>query len=113
VLFEISCFGPAATFRPSRLAIRDSSALAIPLPARIILHVDIDAFFAAVEVREDPRLVGKSVIVGADPKGGKGRGVVAAASCEARADGIHSAMPISRAYACCPRGVYLRPRTVG
>jgi len=78
-------------------------------PQRIILHLDMDSFYASIEVREHPDLRGKPVIVGADPKGGSGRGVVATASYEARNFGIRSGMPISRAYARCPEGVYLRP----
>jgi len=76
---------------------------------RVILHVDLDAFFPAVEVREHPELKDKPVIVGADPKEGKGRGVVSSASYEARKSGVKSAMPISRAWELCPDGVYLRP----
>jgi DNA polymerase IV (DinB-like DNA polymerase) len=76
---------------------------------RIILHVDMDSFFASVEIREHPELSGKPVIVGADPREGKGRGVVSTCSYEARKFGVHSAMPISRAYQLCPQGTYLSP----
>lgn len=76
---------------------------------RIILHIDMDSFFASVEVREHPELAGRPVIVGADPRGGKGRGVVSTSSYEARKFGVHSAMPISRAYQLCPEGVFIPP----
>lgn len=76
---------------------------------RTILHVDMDAFFAAVEQRDHPELRGKPVIVGADPRDGHGRGVVSTASYEARRFGVGSAMPISRAFRACPHGVFLRP----
>jgi DNA polymerase-4 len=77
---------------------------------RTIVHVDMDAFYASVEQRDFPGYRDRPVIVGADPKGGKGRGVVAACSYEARRFGIHSAMPISKAYRRCPEAVFLRPR---
>src|SRR5262245_3110259 len=77
---------------------------------RSILHVDMDAFYASVEQLDHPEYKGKPVIVGADPKGGKGRGVVAACSYEARKFGVRSALPISRAWKLCPDGVYVRPR---
>ncbi len=70
----------------------------------------MDAFFAAVEEREDPSLKGKPVVIGSDPQGGAGRGVVATANYEARKYGIGSAMPISLAWRRCPHAVYLRPR---
>ncbi|MFA6093863.1 MAG: DNA polymerase IV [Elusimicrobiota bacterium] len=79
------------------------------LAERIILHVDMDCFFAAVEEREDPSLKGKPVIVGSDPKGGRGRGIVATCNYEARKFGVRSALPISTAFRRCPRGIYLQP----
>ncbi|NND53878.1 MAG: DNA polymerase IV [Gammaproteobacteria bacterium] len=74
--------------------------------ATLIAHVDLDAFFATCEQRDNPEYRGKPVMVGARPGG---RGVVAAASYEAREFGVHSAMPVSRAYRLCPEGIYLRP----
>src|SRR5499426_3019768 len=70
----------------------------------------MDAFYASVEQLDNPAYKGKPVIVGADPRGGKGRGVVAACSYEARKFGVRSALPISRAWKLCPEGVYVRPR---
>ncbi|MBC7074094.1 DNA polymerase IV, partial [Candidatus Parcubacteria bacterium] len=74
---------------------------------RIILHCDMDYFFAQIEERDNPQFKGKPVVVGADPKGGKGRGVVSTANYEARKYGIKSGMPISKAYKLCPNAIFL------
>ncbi len=74
----------------------------------VIIHIDMDAFFAAIEQRDNMLLRGKPVVIGADPKDGKGRGVVATCSYEARKFGIHSAMPISEAYRRCKSAYFLQ-----
>jgi DNA polymerase IV (DinB-like DNA polymerase) len=74
---------------------------------RIIFHVDMDQFFAAVEEREHPEIRGKPVVVGADPKEGKGRGVVSTCNYEARKYGVKSGIPIARAWRLCPNAIYL------
>ena len=71
---------------------------------QIIIHVDMDAFFASVEIRDNPSLRGKPLIIGALPSE---RGVVATCSYEARKYGLHSAMNIKEAYRLCPNGVYM------
>lgn len=96
-LLPEECQGPGATRGKAR---KD----------RIILHVDMDSFFASVEIREHPDFAGRPVVIGADPREGSGRGVVCTCSYEARRFGVHSAMPISRAYQLCPHAVFLPPR---
>ena len=75
--------------------------------SRKIIHIDMDAFFAAVEIRDNPRLKGKPVVIGSDPRKTGGRGVVSTCSYEARVFGIHSAMSSKEAYERCPQAVFI------
>jgi DNA polymerase-4 len=74
--------------------------------AKVIFHLDLDAFFAAVETLDHPEYAGKPLIVGGDPGG---RGVVSTCNYEARKFGIHSAMPTFRAHKLCPQGIFVHP----
>ena len=74
------------------------------MPKRTILHMDMDAFYAAVEVRDNPELKGKPLIIGALPNE---RGVVSTCSYEARVYGVHSGLSIKEAYRLCPNGIYM------
>ena len=75
--------------------------------SRKIIHIDMDAFFAAVEIRDNPKLKGQPVVIGSDPRKTGGRGVVSTCSYEARAFGIHSAMSSKEAYERCPQAVFI------
>jgi DNA polymerase IV len=77
-----------------------------PIPSAILAHLDLDAFFAAVEELERPELRGRPLVVGGDPHG---RGVVATANYEARRYGIHSAMASAEALRRCPHAIFIRP----
>lgn len=77
---------------------------------RFVLHVDLDAFYASVEELDHPEYKGHPLVVGADPQGGRGRGVVTTANYAARTFGIRSAMPISEAYRRCPDARFVFPR---
>ena len=79
----------------------------MPKRCRKIIHIDMDAFFAAVEQRDFPQYSNKPLIVGGKPNS---RGVVATCNYQARQYGIHSAMPSSQAYRLCPQAIFVNPR---
>ncbi|MDG6907970.1 MAG: DNA polymerase IV [Nitrososphaerota archaeon] len=76
---------------------------------RIVFHVDMDSFYASCELSSKPEMRETPFIVGADPKQGKGRGVVVSCSYAARKFGVHSGMPISKSWELCPQATYVRP----
>ena len=75
--------------------------------SRKIIHIDMDAFFAAVEERDNPSLKGKPVVIGQDPRQSGGRGVVSTCNYEARKYGIHSAMSSKEALGLCPQAIFI------
>ena len=75
--------------------------------SRKIIHIDMDAFFASVEERDNPDLKGKPVIIGSDPRKTGGRGVVSTCNYEARKFGVHSAMSSKDAYERCPQAIFI------
>jgi DNA polymerase IV (DinB-like DNA polymerase) len=106
-LSRITTFSTIHSVLPERLLVNPM----LPIESymfRWIMHIDMDAFFASVEqYRNHPELIGRPVCVGHDPKDGKGRGVVRAASYEARAKGIHAGMPVSQAFRLCPDAAFV------
>ncbi|BAK30790.1 DNA polymerase IV [Streptococcus equinus ATCC 700338] len=89
---------------------KDRLMLIFPLindTSRKIIHIDMDAFFASVEERDNPDLKGKPVIIGSDPRKTGGRGVVSTCNYEARKFGVHSAMSSKEAYERCPQAVFI------
>jgi DNA polymerase IV (archaeal DinB-like DNA polymerase) len=99
------------TRNPPRLDSSDSAIESQRSPAygRIVAHIDMDSYYASAEVRRDPALKDKPIVIGAEPKEGKGRGVVISCNYAARKFGLRSAMPISEAWRLCPDAVYLPP----